>query len=413
MFMKTHKRIKIIAILIVVMLCMSFAVSALAAGNLTRQLAATFEVNGNPVSIYIDGTKLTAKDVNGTVVEPFVVDGTTYIPVRAVSEAFGKTVSWDQDSASVYIGKQPAVDREPSDFKVTTLGTGAPPPEMERFGPATLVEVNGQTLLFDAGRGVMQRLAEIGVGESKIDMVFLTHLHSDHVIGLPDLFLMGWMPGAYGNRQASFKITGVEGTEDMMDHLKLAYAADIEIRMNDGELKESWVEIEATEFSQDGVVYEKDGVTVTAFENYHGDAIKPSYGYRIDYDGRSVVISGDTKYSENLIKYSTGVDLLIHTVAAANEELLQQDTAAAEKARIILAHHTPPEDAAKVFNETNPKLAVFTHMVLISTDMKYSKPTQESIVESTRAAGYTGPLEIARDLMSFEIGETVIVVPYN
>ncbi|MDR3300795.1 MAG: MBL fold metallo-hydrolase, partial [Candidatus Accumulibacter sp.] len=86
----------------------------------------------------------------------------------------------------------------------------------------------------------------------------------------------------------------------------------------------------------------------------------------------------------------------MHSVGAADAELLKQDTNAAKKAQIILNHHTPPEDAAKVFNETKPKLAVFTHMVVVATDPKYPKPTQESIVESTRAAGYDGSLEIAR-----------------
>jgi ribonuclease Z len=301
-----------------------------------------------------------------------------------------------------------------SDFKVTTLGTGAPPPEMERFGPSTLVEAAGQYLLFDVGRGALQRLTQLGVPASAINRVFITHLHSDHTVGLPDLYLTGMLPGPFGSRRGPFRITGVEGTRKMMDHMKLAFSADSEIRVNDGELQWAWTEIETAEFTEDGVVYEKDDVKVTAFENFHGEAVKPSFGFRIDYDGRSAVISGDTKYYPNVVKYATGVDLLIHSVGAANVDLLKQDTDAAKRSRIVLNHHTPPEDAARVFNEAKPRLAVFTHMVILAFDPKnYPRPTQESMVKSTRAAGYSGPLEIARDLMSFEIGDTVRVVPFG
>ncbi len=304
-------------------------------------------------------------------------------------------------------------ETKPSDFKVITLGTGAPPPEMERFGPSTLVQVAGQNLLFDVGRGAYQRLTQLGIPAKNINMVFITHLHSDHTVGLPDLYLTGMLKGPFGNRKDPFPITGVQGTKDMMDNMKKAFSADTAIRTKDGELQPAWADIAATEFTDDGVVYEKDGVKVTAFKNFHGEAIQPSFGYRIDYDGRSAVISGDTKYSENLVKYAAGVDLLVHSVGMAPEELLELDTDTAKRAKVILNHHTPPADAAKVFNEAKPKLAVFSHMVLISTDPKFPDPTQEGIVEKTRAAGYTGPLEIARDLMTFEIGDTIKVVPFG
>ena len=307
-----------------------------------------------------------------------------------------------------------SVPTEPSDFRVITLGTGAPPPEINRFGPAVLVQVNGQNLLFDAGRGVMQRLYQYGLGAKDIDMVFITHLHSDHTIGLPDLYLTGMLNGAFGLRTTPFKITGIEGTAQMMEYIKLAYSGDINIRMNDGEMTEEQTSIEAYEFNKDGIVYEKDGVTVTAIENFHGEAIDPSYGYRIDYDGRSVVISGDTKYCENIIENSKGVDLLIHSVGMANEDLLNAGTALAEKAQIVLNHHTPPEDAASVFNQTQPKLAVLNHMVVVTIAAdKFTPPTQQQVYDRIVDAGYTGDMVIAKDLMIFEIGETIKVIPYE
>ena len=364
------------------------------------------------IKILLDGEEVKPVDVNGDSTEPFIIDGTTYLPVRAVAEAVGCDVEWDGETNAVSISseKQDAAEvitPDPNcDFKVVTLGTGAPPPEMERFGPAVYVEVNGQKLLFDAGRGVMQRMYQMGISANDLDMVFITHLHSDHTVGLPDLYLLGMMKGPFGQRFRPFEITGVEGTKDMMEHIKQAYAGDIRVRIDDNEMKEEWTQINVTELSEDGVVYEKDGVTVTAIENFHGEAITPSYGFRIDYDGRSVVISGDTKYSENIVENSKNVDLLIHSVGMANEKLMAQDTPAGATARNVQAHHTSPQEAAQIFNETTPKLAVFNHMVLFSV-------TQEQIAERTREYGYTGPLEIARDLMTFEIGETIRVVPYQ
>jgi len=308
---------------------------------------------------------------------------------------------------------EPVVEEtEPSDFKVIMLGTGAPPPD-NRSGQSVLVDVNGLQLLFDAGRGVMTQLFAAGYSANDVDMTFITHLHSDHTVGLPDLFLTGLLNGPFGQRYRPFEITGVEGTKAMMDYIKLAYSADINIRTNDGEIDDpSWHEIIATEFTEDGVVYEKDGVTVTAFENYHGDAIKPSYGYRVDYDGRSVVISGDTKYCENVIEHAKGVDLLLHSAGMANEDLLKQNSALAEKAKTILGHHTPPEDLAKVLNQAQPKLAVLNHGVIISIAAnKFPQPTLEDIAQRTKDYGYTGSLVIGRDLMAFQIGETVKVIP--
>lgn len=322
-----------------------------------------------------------------------------------------------KDSNLIYVDQilsipqkdEPVVEEstDPSDFKVIMLGTGAPPPD-DRSGQAVLVDVNGLRLLFDAGRGVMTQLYAAGYSANDVDMTFITHLHSDHTVGLPDLFLTGLLNGPFGQRYRPFEITGVEGTKAMMDYIKLAYAADINIRTNDGEIDDpSWHEIIAYEFDEDGIVYEKDGVTVTAFENYHGDAIKPSYGYRVDYDGRSVVISGDTKYCENVIEHAKGVDLLLHSAGMANEDLLKQDTALGEKARTILNHHTPPEDLASVLNQTQPKLAVLNHGVIVSIAAnKFPKPSLEDIVQRTKDFGYEGPLVIGRDLMTFEIRKT-------
>jgi ribonuclease Z len=119
-----------------------------------------------------------------------------------------------------------------------------------------------------------------------VTAVFLTHLHSDHVNGLPDLWLTGWLPPPFGHRTEPFRIWGPAGTREMMKHLEKAFQADVRIRMADEKLPQRGVAVVAKDIVQ-GVVYESNNVKVTAFDVDHGDAIKPAFGYRIDYNGRS------------------------------------------------------------------------------------------------------------------------------
>ena len=289
-----------------------------------------------------------------------------------------------------------------SDFKVTLLGTASPSPRPTRFGPSTLVEVGGQTLLFDAGRGVPIRMGQIKVPIGKIDVLFLTHYHSDHVAGIPDVWLTGWLGPVFGRRKTPFHVIGPTGAKNLMSHLEQAYTLDISIREADEKLPPQGIAVKADEFDKDGVVYEKDGVKVTAFEVDHGDVIKPAYGYKIEYKGRSVVISGDTRYNQNVIKYGTGVDLLIHEVAIARPELMSNLFAQA-----IIAHHTSPHDCGRVFAQAKPKLAAYTHLVFLSNE-KVPEATLDDVVKQTRET-YDGPLEVGEDLTSFEIGDTVTV----
>jgi len=206
------------------------------------------------------------------------------------------------------------------DFKVTLLGTGTPFPVPDRFGAATLVEAGRERLLFDVGRGATIRLNQISVPMGTLNAVFLTHFHSDHTSGIRDLWLTGWIGRYYGNRQSPFRVIGPKGTVSLMQNLERAYAEDIRIRYADEKNPMEGVAIAASEYASDGVVYDKNGVTVTAFEVDHGALIKPAYGYRVDYEGRSVILSGDTRYSENLEKHAQGATLVVHEVAMANPD---------------------------------------------------------------------------------------------
>jgi len=289
-----------------------------------------------------------------------------------------------------------------TDFKITLLGTGTPIPRPDRFGPSTLVEAGEQTLLIDAGRGATIRLYQLKVPIGRIDALLLTHYHSDHTNGLPDVWLTGWLKSFYARRSSPFRVIGPTGAKALMDNLERAYAADIRIRLIDEQLPPAGVKVEVTEFDTDGVVYDRGGLKVTAFEVDHGDVIKPAYGYRFDYGGRAVVHSSDTRYNANVIKHGTGVDLLIHEVAHARPALMQE----AHIQRII-AHHTTPHEAGKVFAAAKPKLAVFTHLVLPASDT-IAPPTLDDVIAETRQT-YGGPLVVGEDLMSFEIGDDVTV----
>lgn len=287
-------------------------------------------------------------------------------------------------------------------FRVTLLGTGTPTPQLGRLGPATLVEAGNEKLLFDAGRGIPIRLAQVRIPAARLDALFITHYHSDHVSGIPDVWLTGWLPGG-GGRAQPFRVIGPTGAKELMTNLERAYAADVRIRIADQKLPPAGAAIIVSEFASDGVVYERGGVRVTAFEVDHGDEIKPAFGYRIDYKGRSALISGDTRFSENLIRNGMGVDLLVHAIAGAKPELLQDPVI-----RLILDHHTLPPQAATVFNRTKPKLAVYTHIVQQRT-ATVSSPTVEEIVAETRKT-YSGPLQVGEDLMSFDITEAGVKV---
>jgi|GraSoiStandDraft_4_1057263.scaffolds.fasta_scaffold283912_1 ribonuclease Z len=292
------------------------------------------------------------------------------------------------------------------DFKVTLLGTGAPPPLPERLGPSTLVEAGKEKLLFDAGRGATIRLTQISVPIGEINALFLTHFHSDHTSGIPDLWLTGWIGRYYGNRQRPFRIIGPKGTVSLMQNLERAYADDIRIRLADEKNPIEGVEIAPSEYTSDGVVYENNGVKVTAFEVDHGDLIKPAYGYRVDYDGRSAIISGDTRYSANLEKYAQGATLVIHEVAIANQEYYDKTPIV----KYVMAHHITPEEAGSLFARLQPKLAAYTHLVLLGSPA-YPTPKVADIERKTREK-YSGPLALGTDLMAFDIRkDQVTVIP--
>ena len=279
-------------------------------------------------------------------------------------------------------------------LKVTLLGTGYPRPVMERFGPSILIEAGKEKLLFDCGRGVTQRLYQLKVPFGEVTSLFLTHLHSDHIVGIPDVYLTGWLLG----RTTPLRVWGPAGTAEMMSHLEQAYQFDIHTRRDvDEKLPGQGAVVVAKDIEQ-GVVYQNNDLRVTAFAVDHSP-VKPAFGYRVDYAGHSVVLSGDTRYSENLIRFSQGADILIHEVIDPEAYLAGDRLFSPEMKQKVIAHHTNPEQAGTIFNKVKPKLAVYSHIV------PFDAP---DLVAHTRKT-YPGPLEVGEDLMSIEIDDKVNV----
>lgn len=302
---------------------------------------------------------------------------------------------------SLMLAGAPAAWGQSDAITVTLLGTGTPDPRIDRFGPSTLVEAGGRKLVFDVGRGATIRLQQIGVSIGGLSGVFLTHFHSDHTNGIPDLWLTGWLP-PHGARQTPLRVWGPPGTRELMHGLEKAYRADLAIRMADEKLPPRGIATEVTEFSRDSVVFDEDGVKVSAFRVDHGQYVVPAYGYKVAYGKRSVVISGDTRYCENVIVHARGVDLLLHEVAMAAE-----DIRTLPHIRRILDHHTSPADAGRVFAQARPGLAVFTHLALLAGPGG-RRPSGKDVMTEARKT-YDGPLEIGEDLMRIVVGETIRV----
>jgi len=281
--------------------------------------------------------------------------------------------------------------------RVHLIGTGGPELTAAREGMCTLIEANGQTLTFDAGRGALQNIYLSRIDPRSVTKIFLTHLHSDHIEGLPSIWMTPWF--MFG-RKTNLEVWGPEGTRQMVEGMRMMYAHDVEHRANPI-FKREYLDIEVHEITE-GLVYDAGGVTVTAFPVEHHDG-NPAFGYRVDAAGRSVVLSGDTTYSENVVKYGMKTDLIVHNVVAFSDAMTK-----AGILKPVLDKLTTPEQAAEIFSKTGPRLAVFSHIV------KKELPGDagdDVLIERTRRAGYAGPLAIGHDRMTIDVGDEIKIVP--
>src|ERR1700704_5810465 len=228
---------------------------------------------------------------------------------------FGTAIVWYAIFAPFLPAQQQSTTASPK-TQVVLLGTGNPFPDPDRSGPATAIVVNGKAYLIDFGPGVVRRakaaMFDKGIAAlepTNLTTAFVTHLHSDHTVGYPDLIFTPWVMG----RKVPLEVYGPKGIKAMTDHIIAAWQADIEERVS----TETWqprnyrdtCKVNVHEVSS-GVIYKDANVTVTAFPTKH--AFPETYGYRFDTADRSIVISGDTTYSQTTIDACHGCDVLIH-----------------------------------------------------------------------------------------------------
>lgn len=286
---------------------------------------------------------------------------------------------------------------------VIVCGAGSPMPDPARAGPCVTVIAGQRVMVVDVGSGAVRRLAPMGIPVGQVTDVFLTHFHSDHIDGLGELMLQRWGNGAH---TTPLPVHGPTGVEDVVAGFNQAYVHDFKYRIaHHGEkiIPPGGAGGVAAPFAvpadgQGVVVLDANGLKVTAFLVNHAP-IEPAVGYRFDYQGRSVVISGDTVKSANLQKFAIGADLLLHE--ALNPELvgiLTQGAAQAGAANIeqitkdILNYHTTPVEAAQIAQAAGVKHLVLYHVVPALP----LRPLERMFVKGV-ADAFDGGVTVARD----------------
>ncbi len=283
----------------------------------------------------------------------------------------------------------PIAPTAPVRAEVVLLGTGMPYPDPAASGPATAVVLGGRVFLFDAGPGVMRRLSAAKLPINGPEALFITHLHSDHTLGYPDVILTTWVM----HRKTHLQVYGPAGLQDMTDHLMAAYSQDIEIRTTGLErLTPEGVKVDVHEISP-GLVYDRDGVRVTAIPVRHG-TWKQAFGYRIDTPARSIVISGDTSPCEALVKAATSCDVLVHEVYPESKLEPEKGPGGQIWPSYMRTFHTSDVELGRIAAQAHPKLLILTHIVRMGA-------TDQELLAGVRVGGFTGTAVVGHDLERF------------
>lgn len=272
---------------------------------------------------------------------------------------------------------------------VILLGTGMPRPDPARAGPATAIQIGSRVFLVDAGAGVMRRLAAAGLPIDGVTALFVTHLHSDHTLGYPDLILTSWVMG----RRAPLQAYGPHGLQRMTSRILDAWSEDIDVRIHGLEREPPSGYAVAVHEIDPGVVYDSAGVRVTAIPVEHGNW-REALAYRFDTPDRSVTISGDTRPSEALVRAAMGTDVLIHEVYPASRVAPEDRPGGDLWPRYLRAYHTSDVELGALAARIQPKLLILYHIVRMGG-------TDDEILAGVRRGGFTGPVVIGNDLDRF------------
>lgn len=319
--------------------------------------------------------------------------GRGWIAQRAFDRALDRNVGIDQSA------------RLGDGLHAYVCGSGSPMPDADRAGPCLAVLAGNQAFIFDSGSGSIRKLMRMGFPMGKVQAEFLTHLHSDHIDGLGEALLQAWIGGSRG---APLPVYGPEGTDKVVAGFNQAYAIDQGFRVahhgpkvaNPAGAGGAAQIIALPDGTGSVVAYDKDGVKITAIRVNH-DPVKPAFGYRIDYQGRAIAISGDTVYAPGFVAAAKGADLMFHEalnkdmVAALGRKLAERgQTNAAQIMHDIQGYHASPEDAARAAQEAGAKALVLYHLV---------PPLPAKLIEPMFLGNapklFGGKLELGRDGM--------------
>ena len=281
------------------------------------------------------------------------------------------------------------------DTKLIILGSGTPNPDPQRYGSGYAIVVNESAYIVDFGPGIVRRISAMSPtwgGEfpsmelKKINIAFLTHIHSDHSGALADLILTPWIMG----RDVPLKLYGPPGLDAMSKNITEAYIDDINYRLYGSQPanKLGYTTL-VNEISEDGVIYKDENVKVIAFKNAHGD-FKNSFGFLFITKDKKILLSGDTAVSENLKKYGKDLDILVHEVFSS--ETFVNKTK--DWQIYHQAHHTSSIDLGIIANELKPKKLVLSHILFWGA-------SDESLLSDVKK-NFNGKTIIAKDLMVIE-----------
>ena len=273
--------------------------------------------------------------------------------------------------------------------KVVMLGTGTPQARPEASGPAVAIVVNGAVYLVDAGPGVVRRAAAAarnGIAELRVQnlkTVFITHLHSDHTLGLPDVIFSPWVL----QRTEPLEIYGPRGLRDMVEHIEKAWEKDVDLRIHGLEQEnKTGYQAHAHEI-EPGVIFQDKNVKVTAFLVPHG-SWDQAFGYRFDTADRSVVLSGDTGPTDAVAKACHGCDVMVNEVYSEAGLLALH---AAGQAKYFHSFHVSPKEVAEEATEGKPGLLVLYHQVY------WGATTADDVTDEVKK-WYAGKVVSGKDL---------------
>lgn len=269
---------------------------------------------------------------------------------------------------------------------LVVLGSGVPVPDPSRMGPAYAVVYGDRTFLFDAGAGVMRRAAEAGLAIDGFTHVFLTHLHTDHTLGLPDVIFTSWVMG----RRRAMALTGPPGTARLVEHVQAAWSEDIRVRTDGLERGQPGGERVVVHETDGGVVYDSAGVRIRAVRVPHGEW-KTAFGYVIELPERRIVLSGDTRASAELEAAARHADVLVHETYPL-VRLKPEDRPGGDAwPAYMRSVHTSDEEVGALAERSRVRLVVLSHVVWMGG-------TDAELEAGVRRGGYRGPIRVARDL---------------